>query len=146
MFRGNSLWRRLSIARTLLLITLAPTIFFAQTKKPDEQKQGMGVSTGEARSYASRRTVGVTEPKAPVVFEDVTARTALGSFRNRSGAPEKNYIVETASAGVAIFDYDGDGRPDIYYSTARPSMRRGARGERLAPLSITTSATGALKM
>lgn len=131
MFRGNSLWRRLSIARTLLLITLAPTIFFAQTKKPDEQKQGMGVSTGEARSYASRRTVGVTEPKAPVVFEDVTARTALGSFRNRSGAPEKNYIVETASAGVAIFDYDGDGRPDIYLLNG--STLDATRGKGRAP-------------
>lgn len=108
---------RLSVALPLLLITialLAPTVFFAQTKKPDEQKQGMGVSTGAARSYTSRRTVGVTDPKAQMVFENVTARTALANFRHRSGAREKNYILETASGGVAIFDYDGDGRPDIY--------------------------------
>jgi len=117
MFKGNSLRRRLSVALPLLLITialLAPTVFFAQTKKPDEQKQGMGVSTGAARSYTSRRTVGVTDPKAQMVFENVTARTALANFRHRSGAREKNYILETASGGVAIFDYDGDGRPDIY--------------------------------
>src|SRR6266850_4844144 len=117
MLRGNSLRLHLSVALPLLLITialLAPTVFFAQTKKPDEQKQGMGVSTGEARSYTSRRTVGVTDPKAPVVFEDVTARTALANFHNLSGAPEKNYIPDTASGGVAILDYDGDGRPDIY--------------------------------
>lgn len=117
MFGGNSLRWRLSVALPLLLITialLAPTVFFAQTKKPDEQKQGMGVSTGAARSYTSRRTVGVTDPKAQMVFENVTARTALANFRHRSGAREKNYILETASGGVAIFDYDGDGRPDIY--------------------------------
>src|SRR5262249_7735010 len=56
----------------------------------------------------------ITDSKAPVVFEDVTARTALARFRHRSGGPEKNYILETPSGGVAIFDYDGDGRPDIY--------------------------------
>ena len=39
----------------------------------------------------------------------------MSQFRNRSGAADKDYIFETASAGVAIFDYDGDGRPDIYF-------------------------------
>ena len=117
MFRGNSFRRRLSVALPLLLMTfalLAPTVFFAQTKKPDEQKPGMGVSTGAAVSYTSRRTVGITDPKAPVVFEDVTARTALVNFHHRSGVPDKPYILDTAGGGVAIFDYDGDGRPDIY--------------------------------
>jgi hypothetical protein len=115
-FRGNSL-RRMSVALRLLLIAmplLAPVAFVAQTKKPDEQKQGSGVSTGEAHSYASRRTIGITDAKAPVVFEDVTARTVLAKFKHRSGGPAKDYIVETASSGVAIFDYDADGRPDIY--------------------------------
>ena len=79
------------------------------------QQQGMGgVSTGEAKTYTSKRTVGIVDPKAPVVFEDVTARTALANFRHRSGSPQKDYIVETPSGGVAIFDYDGDSLPDIY--------------------------------
>jgi hypothetical protein len=115
-FRGNSL-RRLSVALTLLLITIslfAPVVLVAQTKKPDDQKPGSGVSTGEARSYTSKGTTGVTDPKATVVFEDITRRTALANFHQRSGSPEKNYILETATGGVAIFDYDGDGHPDIY--------------------------------
>jgi len=86
-----------------------------QVQNKQQQKPGMsGVLTGEARTYTSRRTVGVTDPAAPVVFEDVTSKTALASFKHRSGSAEKNYIVETTSGGVAIFDYDGDGRPDIY--------------------------------
>ena len=75
MFKGNSLRGILSVALRLLLITialLAPTVFFAQTKKPDEQKPGMGVSTGDARTYTSRRTVGVTDAKAPDVGVSVT--------------------------------------------------------------------------
>ncbi|MCA1817656.1 MAG: CRTAC1 family protein [Acidobacteria bacterium] len=83
------------------------------TQAPTPQGMG-GVSTGAARTYTSRRTVGVTDPAAPRVFEDVTARTALANFKHRSGSPAKDYIVETASGGTAVFDYDGDGRPDIY--------------------------------
>ena len=101
----------------LILILFVPSAFVAQTSPQQKQdpKTGMGgVSTGEARTYTSRRTVGIVEANAPIIFEDVTARTALAKFKNRSGSPDKNYIVETVSGGVAIFDYDGDGRPDIY--------------------------------
>src|SRR5882724_2676997 len=90
-------------------------IVSAQTPpKKAEPPQGMGVSTGTPVNYSSRRTVGVTDPKAPVVFEDVTDKTALAGFKHRSGSPQKNYIFETTSGGVAIFDYDGDKLPDVY--------------------------------
>ncbi|MDT7604763.1 MAG: enediyne biosynthesis protein, partial [Acidobacteriota bacterium] len=113
-------------ALLIVLLALPPAASRAQQagthtmpSPPQQQTQtpqpGMGgVSTGAARTYASRRTVGITDPKAPKVFEDVTARTALASFRHRSGTPAKDYVVETASGGVAIFDYDNDGRPDIF--------------------------------
>ena len=90
--------------------------------------------------------MGVTDPKAPVIFEDVTARTALANFHHRSGAPEKNYILDTASGGVAIFDYDGDGRPDIYLLNGSTFDAMRGKGKRLAPRFITTSATGSSKM
>jgi hypothetical protein len=87
---------------------------FAQS--PPKKPGGMssGVSTGTPVNYSSRRTANVTDPKAPVVFEDVTDKTALSSFKHRSGSPQKNYIFETTSGGVATFDYDGDGLVDIY--------------------------------
>ena len=44
----------------------------------------------------------------------MTAKTALANFRHRSGSPTKEYIIETVSGGVAIFDHDNDGRPDVY--------------------------------
>ena len=102
----------LGLALALLLTRIASTASFSQQEKP---KEGMGgVSTGVAKTYASRRTVGITDPNAPVVFEDVTARTALAGFKHRAGNPEKEYIIEATGGGAAIFDYDGDGRPDIY--------------------------------
>src|ERR1041384_5784148 len=75
---------------------------------------GGGANTGPAVTYTSRRTVGITDPSAPVVFEDVTDKTALAAFRHHSGEAAKDFIFDTPSGGVAIFDYDNDGRPDIY--------------------------------
>jgi len=98
----------------LLLLVSTSTFVIAQTTQQKPAPQEGGVSTGAPVNYSSRRTAGVTDPKAPIVFEDVTDKTVLANFKHRSGSPEKNYIFETTSGGVAIFDYDGDGRPDIY--------------------------------
>lgn len=73
-----------------------------------------GVSTGEERTYTSRRTIGIVDATAPKIFEDVTATTALKSFLNVSGGKEKNYLLEGTTGSVAIFDYDNDGKPDIF--------------------------------
>ncbi len=103
------------LALLFLLMSFAAAILvIAQTPKKIEPQQGMGVSTGTPVNYSSRRTIGVTDPKAPIVFEDMTDKTALANFKHRSGSPSKDYIFETTSGGVAIFDYDGDGMPDIY--------------------------------
>ena len=90
-----------------------------------------GASTGAPATYTSRRTVGITDPNAPFVFEDVTEKTALATFRNRSGEAAKDYIFETTSGGVAIFDYDGDGRPDIYLVNG--STTAALRGKEKSP-------------
>jgi len=95
---------------SLLLSSVLP----AQTPPQKPEQSGGGASTGPAVTYTSRRTVGITDPNAPVVFEDVTDKTALANFRHHSGGAAKDYIFETTSGGAAIFDYDGDGRPDIY--------------------------------
>lgn len=50
----------------------------------------------------------------PVWLIDVAARAGLLA-RNINGDPaKKTYILETTGSGVAIFDYDRDGWPDIF--------------------------------
>src|SRR6185503_7890407 len=90
-----------------------------------------GVSTGTPTTYTSRRTVGITDPNAPVIFEDVTDQTGLANFRHRSGEAAKDYIFETTSGGVAIFDYDRDKRPDIFLING--STIGALRGKEKAP-------------
>jgi hypothetical protein len=116
----NSLARR-SPARTpatlavALVFLLSPASPFARQQQPQPAPQGgMGVSTGSGLVSATRRTAGVTDARAPRVFDDVTQRTALASFKHRSGSAQKDYIIETVSGGVAVFDYDADGLPDVY--------------------------------
>ena len=40
-------------------------------------------------------------------------------------------MVETMAGGVAVFDYDGDGLPDIYFTNgaALPSLKKRAPGQ-----------------
>ena len=79
-----------------------------------EPSTASGSSTGEAKVYTSRRTTGITDKNAPKIYEDVTLQTALKDYKCVSGSKEKEYVIETTSCTVAVFDYDNDGKPDIY--------------------------------
>jgi len=76
----------------VILCLLSSIALFGQTppKKTESQQPMGGVSTGAPLNYTTRRTVGITDPKAPVIFEDVTDKTTLRNFRHRAGNPEKN--------------------------------------------------------
>ncbi|HZS08885.1 MAG TPA: CRTAC1 family protein [Blastocatellia bacterium] len=50
--------------------------------------------------------------QSPVTFTDVTKAAGI-NFVNYS-SPDKKYIVESMGGGVAFFDFDNDGRLDIY--------------------------------
>ena len=108
--------RTQTLGVSIILCLLSSIALFGQTppKKPEPQQPMGGVSTGAALNYSSRRTAGIVDPKAPMVFEDATDKTAMANFKHHAGSPAKDYIFEVPSGGVAIFDYDGDGLPDIY--------------------------------
>ena len=52
-------------------------------------------------------------PANAVLFRDITR--AAGVTFTHHAAPEKKYIVESMSGGVALFDFDNDGLLDIYF-------------------------------
>src|SRR5712664_416427 len=88
---------------------------------------GLALGTCQAVYAQGMATGGTAVParplppgmKAPVIrYEDVAARAGLVGV-NVSGAERgKQYIVEATGTGVAIFDYDNDGLPDIFLVNA----------------------------
>ena len=58
--------------------------------------------------------VVVQPPATPeLLFRDITREAGI-TFEHHA-APEKRYIVESMSGGVALFDYDNDGLIDLYF-------------------------------
>ena len=53
-------------------------------------------------------------PLAEIHFVDVAKSSGLDMPNTFGGARKKDYILETTGTGVAIFDFDGDGRNDIF--------------------------------
>ena len=62
---------------------------------------------------------------APVRFEDVVQQSGIDFVLHNCPTPEK-HMIETMAGGLAIFDYDGDGRPDIFFTNgaALPSLEK----------------------
>jgi enediyne biosynthesis protein E4 len=58
-------------------------------------------------------------------FEDRSARSGIDFVLRNAASPEKHQI-ETMAGGVAVFDYDNDGYPDIYFTNGadQPSLEK----------------------
>src|SRR5258708_34637312 len=67
-------------------------------------------------------------PPAPIAnFTDVPEKAGLTGQNIFGGIDTKKYIIETTGTGVAIFDYDNDGWPDIFVAngTKLEGFRKG---------------------
>jgi hypothetical protein len=71
------------------------------------------------RAAPPDRTAGPGDDKPQAVVPqlmDITASTKI-HFQHLA-SPDKKFIVESMSGGVALIDYDRDGWPDIYFTNA----------------------------
>jgi hypothetical protein len=59
-------------------------------------------------------TQNVPSPKPLAYFTDIAKEAGLTMMNVFGGLDTKKYIIETTGTGVAIFDYDNDGWPDIF--------------------------------
>ena len=57
--------------------------------------------------------------ETPITLHDASARAGI-AFTHTDGGSGRRYIVEYVSAGLALFDYDGDGDEDIYFLNGAP--------------------------
>jgi len=68
-------------------------------------------------------------------FEDITAQSGI-TFRHNSSRTSRKYLIESVSGGVAMIDYDGDGRLDLYFvngAKLQDPMKAGAQPDKSAP-------------
>ena len=97
--------RYLAVIFTMLVLGVCPVIAQSPTAKSAEQPA-----------------------KTPVPkFTDVTS--ALGvKFQHLASHTSKKYLIETMGSGVALFDYDNDGRLDIFAVNGAPLSDPTAKG------------------
>ncbi len=61
----------------------------------------------------------------PIRFREIAAAAGL-QFVLENSPTDRKHMIETMPGGIAVFDYDGDGRPDIYFTNgaAIPSLEK----------------------
>jgi enediyne biosynthesis protein E4 len=87
------------LIRPLLLPGLLSLLTFVQCSDPAPNKQAA--------------------VPAPLRFVDVSAAAGI-NFLHRTGAAGTKYLIETMGSGVCAFDYDADGRTDLYFVQSAP--------------------------
>ena len=96
---------------TLLLLCVTAN---AQQPSPSPAPERTG------RSYAVPdlpKTPPPPGPQAPspVTFTDITAQSGI-NFKYAASKTSLKYLLETMGGGVAMFDYDNDGRMDLFFT------------------------------
>lgn len=100
---------------TFFTVCLLTTVFCiaieAQTTTPTP------VQTG--KSYGSldiaRPTTTAPQFPSPVTFTDISAISGI-NFKHAASVTSIKYLPETMGAGVALIDFDNDGRLDIFFT------------------------------
>jgi hypothetical protein len=75
-------------------------------------------------------------------FRDIHFDAGLRAIFRNGGDTSKKFIVETTGSGVAIFDYDNDGLPDVFIVSGEGSTNRLYHNEGRARFRDVTEAAG----
>ena len=61
----------------------------------------------------------------PIRFREIAAQAGI-SFVLENNPTDRKHLIETMPGGIVVFDYDGDGRPDIYFTNGAelPSLEK----------------------
>jgi hypothetical protein len=61
----------------------------------------------------------VTSSSAPIHFDDATAASGI-DYKHSMGSRQLGSLLEATGAGCVWFDYNNDGKPDLYVTNGRP--------------------------
>ncbi|HEX3248399.1 MAG TPA: CRTAC1 family protein [Pyrinomonadaceae bacterium] len=97
----------------LLLFFVATVHAFAQQPSPSPSPERTGRSYSTAELSKTPPNPG-PQARSPLTFTDITAQSGVNFIHAALKTPSK-YLLETMGGGVAIFDFDNDGRMDLFF-------------------------------
>jgi hypothetical protein len=107
------------MSRTSQLTSLALLVLFVAVSGRAQQPSPTPVPERTGRSYSTPDLPKSPPPpgpqaRSPLTFTDVTAQSGV-NFRHAAAKTSLKYLLETMGGGVAILDYDNDGRMDLFF-------------------------------
>jgi hypothetical protein len=119
------------LTNLLIVIVLFVFAIGAQTPTPDAP------ATGKAYGAEEVKRPGSAAPQypSPVTFTDITEQTGI-NFKHNASLTSIKYLPESMGAGVAMFDFDNDGRMDLFFTNGAQildPMPKGKLPEKVDP-------------
>ena len=111
--------------------TTVPPQTTAQPTQTAPARTGRSYDTG---APTRRPQAAAPQQPSPVTFTDITAQSGV-TFRHAASPTSQKYLLEAMGGGVAVFDYDNDGRLDLFFTN-------GARLEDPMPKGAAPDAEG----
>ena len=86
---------------------------------------GFAIALAVGAGLSAWLTAETPAKPGPITFEDIAIRSGIEFVLQNSATPEKHQI-EPMVSGVAVFDYNNDGRPDLYFVNGahQPSLEK----------------------
>jgi len=105
---------RVNALASIILFLCATVDAFAQQPSPSPAPERTGRSYSVAETSKTPPSPG-PQARSPVTFTDITAQSGV-NFVHFAAKTSLKYLPETMGGGVAIFDYDNDGRMDLFFT------------------------------
>jgi enediyne biosynthesis protein E4 len=103
--------KSLGIAAVIGLAILGAWIVLSKPIAPNPAE-----STRQRPDVSVQPAAGGTDPAIAVLFDDRTAASKISmTYRNGETSAKHLSILESLGGGVAIIDFDGDEKPDLYF-------------------------------
>jgi hypothetical protein len=96
----------------IILSLLLQPCFQAKVQQPNQQQTGKSYSNAEPEK---RPLASAPQSPSPVTFTDISTQCGV-TFKHSASQTSQKYLLETMGGGVALFDYDNDGRLDLFFA------------------------------